>query len=194
MTNPKPSRTRWKIALGVVVLFAVAVGWLVAWPAYQRHRAIAEIERVGGTVVRDTVGPQWLQKFGIGSNDVIFDLFRPQATDETLKHLSGLSNLQDLWLDNQGITDNGLKHLSGLSNLQELSLNNTAITDNGLKHLSGLSNLQFLSMFNTKITDEGLKHLSGLKNLQFLRLDDTEVTEDGVKMLQKSLPNCVIEW
>ena len=50
MTNPKPSRTRRRIAVAVVVLFT-AVGWLVAFPAYQRHRAIQEIERVGGFVV-----------------------------------------------------------------------------------------------------------------------------------------------
>ena len=116
MTNPKPSRTRWKIALGVVVLFA-AVGWLVVWPAYQRHRAIQEIERVGGWVVREQTGPQWLRKWGIE-----FDRVTEVHFDET------------------GITDDGLKHLVGLSSLRTLSLHESQISDDGLKHLAGLSN------------------------------------------------------
>ena len=190
MTNPKPLRKRWKTALVAVLVF-VAVGWLVAWPAYQRHRAVEEIERGGGEVGRAITGPQWLQKLGIGFDRVVFiDLFRSQVTDETLKHLSRLTSLQVLWLDRTRTTDNGLKLLSRLTNLETLSLGDTAITDNGLKHLSGWTHLRQLSMRNTKITDAGLKHLSGLTNLNLLELDDTEVTGDGVKVLQESLPNC----
>ena len=68
MTKPKPSRTRWKVALGVTVMFAV-MGWLFAWPAYERHRAIQEIKRVGEDVGRESVGPQWLSQWSIGRDE-----------------------------------------------------------------------------------------------------------------------------
>ena len=103
MTNPKPSRKRWKIALGVVVVFA-AVGWLFAFPAYQRHRAIEEIERVGGEIERGSFGPQWLSQWGIKSSRVsrVF-LEGTKVNDNTLAHLNCLANLQDLYLNDTAI-------------------------------------------------------------------------------------------
>ena len=87
MPNPKPSRTHWKIALAVVVLFA-AVGWLVAFPAYRRHRAIQEIERVGGEVGRETVGPLWLSQWGFEFGRVIeVHLEGTEITDDGVKML-----------------------------------------------------------------------------------------------------------
>ena len=169
MTNPKPSRTRWKIALGVVVLFAV-VGWLVAWPAYQRHRAIQEIERVGGETIRETVGPQWMIQLGFGFHRVTGFI-----------------------LDETEITNDGLKHLSCLNSFHVLSLDGTRITDNGLKHLSGLTNLEVLGLGETNVSDDGLKHLSGMTSLDDLWLVKTQVSDNGVRMLQESLPNCYID-
>lgn len=40
--------------------------------------------------------------------------------------------------------------LLGLTNLQELSLDNTAITDEGMKHIMELRNLAYLSLSDTK--------------------------------------------
>ena len=135
MTNPKPSHTRRRIAIAVVV-FIVGVGWFVAYPAYQRHRAIQEIERVGGRVDRKQTGPQWLRKWGIGFGRV------------TGVHLNETER-----------TDDGLKHLGSLTTLTELSLSGTQITDNGLKHLSGLASLVILSLDATQVTDDGVKML-----------------------------------
>jgi hypothetical protein len=170
MTNLQQSRTRWRIAFAVVVLFA-AVAWLVAFPAYKRHRAIQEIERVGGMVYRVTVGPQWLRKWGI-----VFD------------------RINDVYLKSTEITDDGLQYLSSLSSFRVLYLDDTEISDEELKHLRSLTNLEGLSLADTHITDHGLQHLRGLTNLKFLDLNNTEVTEDGIEMLQESLPNCQIEW
>ena len=117
MTKPKPSRTRWRFALAVVVVFA-AVAWLVAFPAYEQHKAIQhrmaiqEIERVGGEVIRKTVGPQWLGQWGIGFDRVnVVGLRGTEITDDGLKHLSSLTSLSVLFLGDTEITDDGLKHL-----------------------------------------------------------------------------------
>ena len=111
MTNPKPSRKRWRIALVAAVLFA-AVGWMVTFPAYERHRAIQEIERVGGYAERTTVGPKWLSQWG-------FEIGRVVQVE----------------LDGTAITDDGLKHFSGLTNLEYLMLGGTRVTDDGVKML-----------------------------------------------------------
>ena len=118
MTNPKPSRKRFRFALAIVVVFA-AVSWLVALPAYQRPRAIREIERLGG-IVRTEEGPEWLRDF-------------------VSKHRFGWVEYVDF--SDTEITNDGLLQLSGLTNLKGLGLNGTQITDDGIKHLSGMTNL-----------------------------------------------------
>ncbi len=137
VTNPKPLRTRWKIALGVVVLFA-AVGWLAADRQSKRHRAIQEIERVGGVVIREETGPKWLRRWGIVFDRVVMvTLAGTKISDDGLKHLnlSNLTNLQRLWLDGTEISDEGLKNLGGLKNLEQLSLVDTNVTEDGVKML-----------------------------------------------------------
>ena len=148
MTKPHPSRTRWRIALGVVVFAAVA--WLVAFPAYKRHRAIQEIHRLGVGVGRETVGPQWLRSWGVGFDRVV-------RVD----------------LRNTKLTNNGLKHLSVLKHLQLLSLRDTEVNDNGLKHLGMLKELHVLMIGGTRITDDGIKTLQQT-------LPDCEIYWDGM--------------
>ena len=63
-----------------------------------------------------------------------------------------------------------------------------------MKYLCGMTNLSELSLSRTQVSDAGLKHLGGLTNLRSLYLNNTQVTEKGVKELQKSIPNCDIEF
>jgi hypothetical protein len=137
VTNPKSTRTRWKIALGVVALFAV-VGWLVASRPSERQRAIQEIERVGGSIFYDDTGPLWLRRWGIGVDRV---------------------RVVEVHLEEREITDNGLKHLSHLTHLTWLSLSGTHVDGNGLKHLVGLTNLEYLYLGDTEVTEVGVKML-----------------------------------
>ncbi len=57
------------------------------------------------------------------------------------------------------VTDEGLKELAGLENLQTLFLAGTAITDAGLKELAKLKNLTTLVLRSTKVTNNGVKEL-----------------------------------
>ena len=155
MTNPKPSRKRWRIALAVVVVFA-AVGWLVGFPAYQRHRAIQEIERVGGKVYRETVGPNWLRQWGIGFERITKVSFCGTGTTEDWKQILNSPS----YLDRGDISDDTLKHLGSLTSLESLSFNHTNITEDGLKHLSNLTNLRELLFCNSMSSNnEGLRRL-----------------------------------
>ena len=160
MTNPKPTRTRLKFALGVVVLFAV-VGWFVAWPAYQRHRAIAEIERVGGHAI---AGMFWFDSV------VIVRLDETGIDDEGLTHIGNLTELKFVNLTHTRISDAGLVHLKGMTNLKALFLFDTKVTDAGLEHLKGMTQLRNLYLVNTKVTDDGVKMLQeSLPNCRIFR-------------------------
>lgn len=192
MTNPKPSRKRWKIALGVVVLFAV-VGWLVAWPAYQRHLAIAEIERVGGYAFPTPTAPSWMRRWGYYRRRHTVYLEDKPFTDSGLSRIDGLANLKYLYMQGTEVSDEGVKHLTTLRHLYDLSLARTQITGDGLRRLVDIPSLRKLRLEGTAVTDKGLQHLVGLEKLIYLNLSDTLVTEDGVKMLQESLPNCRID-
>ena len=66
-------------------------------------------------------GPAWLRKL-LGD-----DLF---------------VNVTKVDLRGSQVSDAGLKHLKGLTQLQELNLNDTKVSDAGLQHLKGLTQLQ----------------------------------------------------
>ncbi len=92
-------------------------------------------------------------------------------TDDGLKVVANLENLQTISLGYARVTDEGLKHLSKLKNLKILDLGGCeSITDEGLRHLAGLDNLEWLVLHTTKVTDQGLEHLAGLQKLKLLGL------------------------
>ena len=62
-----------------------------------------------------------------------------------------------LSLSNTQVTDVGLRHLTRLTNLEELYIANTQISDTGLEHLKGLTNLGLLDLYGTQVTDEGVQ-------------------------------------
>ena len=68
---------------------------------------------------------------------------------------------RDLKPANIFLTDEGLKHLGEVKNLQQLFLDNTKVTDEGLKHLQKLR-LVVVSVKGTKVTEAGAKSLKGV--------------------------------
>jgi hypothetical protein len=117
----------------------------------------------------------------------------PQVTDASLKELRAFGQLRMLKLDAaKKVTDEGLKELAPLTQLEDLGLSSTQVTDAGLKHLADLKELKYLSLGFTNVTDAGLKDLAEHKKLETLGLSFTKVTDAGVKELQAALPNCKI--
>ena len=57
------------------------------------------------------------------------------------------------------ITDEGLRHLSALTEVELLVLQGSHISDEGLKHLEGLTNLRKLWLVCPQVTPEGVKKL-----------------------------------
>ncbi|MEZ6144196.1 MAG: hypothetical protein R3B91_01935 [Planctomycetaceae bacterium] len=104
-------------------------------------------------------------------------------TDEELRALEKLPELEILDLSGTQISDSGVASISGLVFLRTLSLSNTAISDQSLKHLLPLADLRELYLMGTQITDDGLKLLTHLENLQVLDLSGDEISDQGLKGL-----------
>ena len=112
------------------------------------------------------------------------DTKKPKVTDDSLAHLSGLTDLETLELGhNETVNDEALRHLSGLRNLKTLYLYHTPVRGTGLLHLVGLPKLASLSMSRASLTDEGLEHIGKMSRLKWLRLDHTHITDAGIAHL-----------
>ncbi len=82
-----------------------------------------------------------------------------------------------LQMANPDVTDETLRHLRGLTNLVSLDLNDTQITDAGLPLLSELPKLETLRLRGTKITDDGFRDfLAGKPTLREIDLRGTQVS------------------
>jgi len=161
----------------MVATLALLTAELSAQANGERDRALAEISKLGGTVVPIPFS-------------VSFD--GKGVTDDALAHLQKLPDLEAVYLRKCKVTDKGLEKLGGLSKLKYLYLGQTSVTDKGLEHLKGLTKLQSLSLVGTQVTDEGLAHLKGLGALRVLAITNTKVTDAGVAELKKSLPKLVV--
>jgi hypothetical protein len=163
-----------------MTLVAVALGlWVNS--AERQRRAVAAIRAAGGSVVydweaqewhsTDLPGPDWLcRQLGV-------DYFDDVAA-------AGLSS---------DAGDSDVAHLSQLTDVSFVVLQDTKVSDSSLAHLTRLTSLKVLWLDRSQVTDAGLAHLTGLKRLESLTLERTQVTDAGCERLQQALPNCKIE-
>ncbi len=107
----------------------------------------------------------------------------PRITDEGLRHVGKLKELEFLSLQNCAIRGPGLRGLAGLTKLRKLDLYRNLIGDEGLRHLKRLK-LEDLNLDSTGITDAGLVYLRGATNLRTLMIDDTQITDGGLVNLK----------
>ncbi len=204
------TRSMMRARTPLLISFALVCGaYGAAPPADDRaERAVAEIEKVGGTVGYDESRPDTPVNFVSFYKSRVVDsvlshlrslpevreihellgLYGTQVTDAGLPHVMKIKNLRRLYLGRTRITDEGLIRLSGKRDLEVLSISDTQISGAGLARLSQLSNLKELTLERTQVTDNGLGQVRDLKNLEFVRLFGTQVTLEGVKELRRSLP------
>jgi hypothetical protein len=196
----------------------------------EQEEAVAAIRRLGGKVLYDyqrpnpgrpnVFDPNAAPKDPKGFHSVVMvDLRGTKASDDDLKCIRKLPDLENLDLTDTRITgaglaqlrglkklavlglwktqvdDEGLKYLSSSANLWQLVLDETKVTDSGLAQLENLTNLEeWLGLTDTRVTDEGLKHLERLTKLRSLNLRRTRVTAAGVAKLRTALPNTAISF
>ena len=129
-------RTKMKADQAPVFTGEGAGSWVLAeggWAADAEAKAVAVVERLGGTVTRDEGRP--------GKPVVEVHLGFSQTADADLKELAPLKRLQVLALPNTPVTDAGLKNLDALPGLRKLYLNDTGVTDAGMKEVARLQGL-----------------------------------------------------
>lgn len=128
-----------------------------------------------------------LEKIGNLTGTETLILKQGQVTDEGMRSIGRLTNLERLWLRNaHAISDVGVAHLKDLKKLRNFCLTYTRITDASLERLSHLRELAFLSLDGNGITDAGLAHLSVLTELQHLSVGggESNITDAGISRLK----------
>jgi Leucine-rich repeat (LRR) protein len=118
-----------------------------------------------------------------------------EATDDALRAIAGLTEIQRIYLWDAQVTDAGLEYLRGMKKLRYLHLSNSRITDQGLEILGSISSLEGLSMQGNAFTNRGLASVAQLGRLKSLwvcaRREDTSperISDDGLVHL-KALSN-----
>jgi hypothetical protein len=116
----------------------------------------------------------------------LLSLDESEITDEALKTISKLCNLENLSLKCcRRITHIGLGFIKNLR-LEVLTCTDTKLTDKALESVGVMKSLRVLQLDECwKITDLGIAHLGGLDRLSELSISHTQITDASGKTLQK---------
>ena len=152
-------------------------------------RAMTQLEVLQGLIVTDDMMPIIGTLTGLRSlGGVCADGDFRHVTDDGLKAVSSLKNLEDLNLTASNITDKGMRYLAPLTKLKTLKLNDTNITGAGLVYLKGMTQIESLSLYDSKVTDAGLAGLKEISSLKTLRLDGTSISDAGLTQIVAAAP------
>jgi hypothetical protein len=134
----------------------------------------------------DSINDEWIRKhadeFALLPGVTIV-LNQTAVTDDGMRHLTQLKNLNKLYLIGTAIGDDTLSSLEAHQRISMLELSNTRVTDAGLVFVRSLPSLRHLSIANTDVTSGGLQHLTGLWNLDSLEVDGVQASGPGLDVL-----------
>jgi hypothetical protein len=112
-----------------------------------------------------------------------------RLTDDGLKTIATISQLEDIWINGNDLTDSGIKSLAGCRSLTHITLTAKKVTDAGIKELAALPRLRALHLIGMKMTGSAFEAFAGSKTLNSVILQGiTGLTDDNVKRLA-NLPN-----
>ncbi len=107
-------------------------------------------------------------------------------TDRAMERLAALDQVTRLSLEGSSLTDDGLKHLASMPQLQELELGgqHSRITDRGLDVLGQLPELRrFHAGWAKGITDAGVANLAACEHLESVDLMGTATGDGAISAL-----------
>ena len=125
-------------------------------------------------------GPKWLRAI---LGDDFFDRVRAawltnSPSDDELKYLSDLPDIESLIISSTDLDGSGVEHLRNLPLLKELSLGPVSLTDADLAQLEGLRELRFLSVI-CSMSDRAMDSLAALKRLERLEIAQSVPSSEG---------------
>ena len=136
----------WLLLTTILLIVAGTVFYF--WWEYQRvRRFTAGVEFVGGNVVVEYRGPEWLVKWAEDHDAEAYIAWL--KTDVTHAYLGNSTGVGDEWP----------KRIQPFRNLQQVYLYDDGITDAGLEHLAGITNLQYVCLERTRVTPAGIARL-----------------------------------
>ena len=146
----------------MIVLATVMVGSYRFWKSNQQvqQRAAAKaVEALGGKgqLAYSSLPLGFYLESGDAPN--VFLLNSKGVTDDDLVIFESAPTTRGLHLFDNQITDEGLRHLSNLSELDFLDLRRNNITDAGLVHLEQHYKLKQLILIGTQVTPAGVSKL-----------------------------------
>jgi hypothetical protein len=169
-------------------LFGKFLGTVLNSQQRRKYAVLRAVEQVGGQF-----DPRPKEQGALNMDAVtVVCLSGTKFNDDGLERLSGVTDLQSLFLDRTLVTDVGLEAIKGLRRLKILDLSDSPVTDSGLKHLSGLVSLKILYLGNTRITDAGLAKLADLEDLKIIDVTGTRVSDSGITGLKQALPQLYV--
>ena len=156
------------------------------------ERALADLQEAGFV--------EWsLDSSLVGlTSGLILSFEGGNPSDDNLTALRRLHDLYELdfgkMAERAGPTDAQLRHLTHLTQLRALCLNNTHVTDEGLSHIMPLRNLEILDLSDTAVTYKALEPLLRmLPNLRWLHIEENwQITLDEVRKLEALRPGCQV--
>ena len=177
-----------------MVLAALGLGWIAGErrKVWLEDRAVAEIERLGGYVLRRMTKEMieseylgrpnyrsWQQRlFGDSYSCPVENVYyRPEIGSEALRPLKGLRAPQSAMLMGACLDDEDIPAILELESLVRLDLSATDVTDAGVQMLLNLPNLQELDLDHTCVSDRSLEALATKPFLE-ISLRDTDVTAE----------------
>ncbi len=123
----------------------------------------------------------------ITSPKAVHILFADSCHFSSCKYFSSLTDLQELYLNNNPISS--VQTLQKLPNLHTLILSKCKITD--VSALAKTKNLSILDLsHNNKL--KKIRSLASLKKLKFLILTNTNASEKEIQYLQQKMPQCTL--
>lgn len=118
----------------------------------------------------------------LGERDVTGLSAHGQMTDALVRDIVGMSQLTTLRLSgSQGLTDEGVKLLASMTQLEHLDLSSTAVTDVGLAALRSLTSLRHLNVSWTRVSDSGVTAFERCQELEYVDINGTYCGDGAIR-------------
>ena len=188
--NSKPAKSRDFAILAVIAIVIIGAFILLTFKLIdQEDLHVRNVEKVKmrESFSYDEIGSDEAEKsvaalLGKSGRRKEGDFSTLNLTDELMKKVATIKEMEKLDVGHTKITDKSLEYMSELP-LRELDLSADAITDAGLSYLAKIPTLKKLTITETGITDAGIATIARLPRLHVLIAAATKITDKGVSSL-----------